>query len=239
MAIFTMSDLHLSFESNKPTEGFASAWDNYIRRIYENWHSTVTYGDTVIVGGDISWSMNLKDCVRDFEFINSLPGKKLLLKGNHDYWWESMTKLNDFVDRNRFDTIEFIHNASAVCEDSLISGSRLWSLPGDAGFGEDDRKIYQRELARLVLSFEDGRQKCEKLDFNPQKRICVLHYPPFTKSGDLDEEVLAVLKKYSVTHCVYGHLHSKSTHNAPEGLFDGIDFRLVSSDYLKFTPVKI
>ncbi len=239
MAIFTMSDLHLSFESNKPMEVFGSAWDNYIRRIYENWHSTVSDNDTVIIGGDISWSMNLIDCKRDFEFLNNLPGKKLLFKGNHDYWWESMTKLNAFLDQNRFDTIEFMHNASAVCEDSIISGSRGWSLPADSGFGENDRKIYERELARLVLSFEDGKRKCSELDFNPKKRICVLHYPPFSKNGEIDQEILAILKKYEVTHCIYGHLHSKSTQNACEGKYENIMFNLVSSDHLKFTPIKL
>ena len=142
MAIFTMSDLHLSLDTDKSMEVFGSLWSNYIERIYENWNSVVSDCDTVLVGGDISWAMHLEDCKKDFEFVNSLPGKKIFFKGNHDYWWESMNKMNTFLAENGFDTIAIANNNAFICEECLVTGSRLWSLPADSGFGADDEKIY-------------------------------------------------------------------------------------------------
>ena len=239
MAIFTISDLHLSLDTDKSMEVFGYAWNNYIQRIYDNWTSMIGNEDTVIVGGDISWAMHLKDCKRDFSFLNSLPGKKLLFKGNHDYWWESMTKMNAFAKENGFDTFSFMQNNCVICEDALICGTRGWSLPADGGFGDDDRKIYQRELLRLELSFEEGNRICKQTDFEPSKRICVFHYPPFSREGDIDAEIIQLLKKYSVTHCIYGHLHSAGTSFAVEGVVEGIQFYLASGDYIAFSPIKL
>jgi len=239
MAIFTMSDLHLSLDTDKSMEVFGHSWNNYINRIYDNWHATVGSDDTVLIGGDISWAMHLKECKKDFEFINSLPGKKYLFKGNHDYWWESMTKLNAFLTENEFCTMQFVNNNAFICEDALVTGSRGWILPGESGFGPDDEKIYKRELIRLELSLQYGEELCEKSDFLPKRRICILHYPPFTKERTLDEGILDILKKYGVTHCFYGHLHSASAKNAFDGVCDGIEFRLVSADRLEFNPIKI
>lgn len=239
MAIFTMSDLHLSLDTDKSMEVFGYAWNNYIERIYENWTSLVLPSDTVLVGGDISWAMHLKDTRKDFEFLNSLPGTKLLFKGNHDYWWESMTKMNSFLRENGFHTLKFVQNNALICEDFLVGGTRGWNLPGDGGFGPDDQKIYQREVLRLELSLKEGRDLCQREDFTPKGSICVLHYPPFAKDGTPDKELTSLMKEYGVTHCFYGHLHSLSTQSAVEGVYDTIDYRLVSGDYLGFTPVRI
>jgi len=239
MAIFTMSDLHLSLDTDKSMEVFGYGWNNYINRIEYNWNEVVSKEDTVIVGGDISWAMHLKDTKKDFEFLNSLPGHKLLFKGNHDYWWESMTKMNAFSAENGFDTLTFVHNKSLICESSLISGTRGWSLPADGSFGEDDRRIYQRELLRLELSLKEGDDLLRAENVNPEKKICVFHYPPFSREGEPDESIVSLLNAYGVTHCIYGHLHSKGTSFAVEGDIDGINYRLVSGDYLGFMPVKI
>lgn len=237
MAIFTISDLHLSLGTDKPMEVFGSAWDNYIQRIYDNWFGLVSSSDTVLVGGDISWAMHLNDCEKDFAFINSLPGRKLLFKGNHDYWWESMTKMNAFAEKNGFDTIEFMQNNAVICENCVVTGTRGWSLPGDGGFGEDDSKIYQRELLRLELSLKDGERLCQWEGIIPDKKICILHYPPFTKEHNPDDGITELLEKYGVTHCFYGHLHSRSALNAFEGEVNGIHYKLVSADHLKFAPI--
>lgn len=239
MAIFTMSDLHLSLDTDKPMEVFGLAWDNYINRIYDNWHTAIGKDDTVLIGGDISWAMHLDDCFKDFEFLNSLPGNKLLFKGNHDYWWESATKMKAFAQRHNFSTISFMQNNAVIIEDCLITGSRGWVLPGDPGFGSDDDKIYKRELLRLELSLKSGRELCERDNITPLKSVCVLHYPPFTREHKPDKGVTDILTCYGATHCFYGHLHSAATHNAFEGECSGIDYRLVSADYLEFKPVKI
>lgn len=234
-----MSDLHLSLGTDKPMEVFGSAWDNYIQRIYDNWSSCVSASDTVLVGGDISWAMHLNDCTEDFAFIDSLPGRKLLFKGNHDYWWESMTKMNSFLTANGFQTIEFMQNNAVICEDCVITGTRGWSLPGDGGFGEDDEKIYNRELLRLELSLQDGERLLTQTGIMPDKKICVLHYPPFTREHIPDEGVVSLMEKYGITHCFYGHLHSHSAYNSFEGAVNGIQYRLTSADYLKFTPFEV
>lgn len=239
MAIFTMSDLHLSLGSDKPMEVFGAAWDNYTQRIYENWSSVVGAEDTVLIGGDISWAMHLKDCKADFEFLNSLPGNKLLYKGNHDYWWESMTKMNAFLSDNGYTTLRFMQNNAIVCEDSLVCGTRGWCLPGDGNNSEDDIRIYEREVLRLELSLTDGERLCRESGFRPDKKICILHYPPFTKESEPDAKITDLLQRYEITHCFYGHLHSRSTLTAFEGEHGGIKYRLVSADHLKFCPIKI
>ncbi len=239
MAIFTMSDLHLSLDTDKSMEVFGAGWMSYIKRIYENWHAAVKDTDTVLIGGDVSWAMHLADCKKDFEFINALPGSKLIFKGNHDFWWESISKMNSFLENSGFSTITFVNNNAFICEDSLIAGTRLWSLPGDSGFRDDDEKIYLRELIRLELSLKHGEDLCRENGFTPEKKICILHYPPFTRDHVLDNSVSQLLETYGITHCFYGHLHSHSAKNAFEGVHGGIIYRLVSADHLEFMPVKI
>jgi len=238
MAIFTMSDLHLSLDSDKPMDVFGYAWDNYINRIYDNWNSVVGSDDTVLVGGDISWAMHLEECYKDFDFLNNLPGKKLLFKGNHDYWWESVTKMNAFVEKHNFSTISFMHNNAVIVDDTLITGTRGWILPDDSGFGSDDEKIYKRELARLELSLKYGRDICLKENSLVNQSICILHYPPFTKDHKPDKCITDMLSLYNITHCFYGHLHSMAAQSAFEGEYGGITYRLVSADHLQFSPIK-
>jgi len=239
MAIFTMSDLHLSLGTDKPMEVFGRTWDNYVNRIYNNWSSVVSDSDTVLIGGDVSWAMSLAECKEDFDFINSLPGHKLIFKGNHDYWWESITKMNNFLEQNGFLTISFMHNNAVICEDSVIMGTRGWSLPGDSGFGEEDAKIYRRELLRLELSLKTGSKLCAEENFVPKRRICVFHYPPFTKDHIADEGITSLLWRYGVTDCFYGHLHASGAYNAFEGNAENINYTLTSADHLGFMPIRI
>lgn len=239
MAIFTISDLHLSLSCDKPMEIFGSAWNNYIERTKSEWNNCVASDDTVFIGGDVSWAMHLEDCGRDFEFINSLNGSKVISKGNHDYWWESLTKMNKFLEDNGFSTISFMQNNSFLYNDCLICGSRGWILPGDSGFSQNDRKIYERELQRLELSFADGRKKCVRQGIEPVRRICILHYPPFTREHVPDEGFVKMMRKYRVTDCFYGHLHASAAKNAFEGETGGISYKLVSADYLHFKPYMI
>lgn len=233
MSIYTISDLHLAFGVDKPMDIFGYGWENYMERAETNWINTVNDQDTVIIGGDISWGTYLDDIKPDFDFIESLPGKKILLKGNHDYWWESLTKLKRFTDEMGYKTIEFLHNTSILAQDTAICGTRGWIDPSTDNFKKDDEKIYLRELGRMELSLKEG------IKYNPKKIIAVLHYPPVTKDKTINQDYLELFKKYSVSTCIYGHLHSNSHKNAFEGQVDNIEFKLVSADYVHFTPQKL
>lgn len=233
MSIYTLSDLHLAFGVDKPMDIFGYGWENYMERIETNWKNTVSPTDTVIIGGDISWGTYLEDIKPDFDFLESLPGRKILLKGNHDYWWESLTKLRRFSDEMGYKTIEFLHNTSVIAENTAICGTRGWIDKSADNFKTDDEKIYSRELGRMELSLCDG------IKHNPERIIAVLHYPPITKDKTINEDYMDLFIKYNVSTCIYGHLHSASFRNAVEGVINGVEFRLVSADYLRFLPQKL
>ncbi len=234
-----MSDLHLSLGTDKPMDVFGSAWHNYTERIIAEWNSLVGENDTVLVGGDISWAMNISECTEDFKYINDLKGTKILLKGNHDYWWDGISKMNNFLADNEFNTIKFLQNNAFLVEDVLVCGSRGWLLPGDGAFSADERKIYERELQRLELSLDFGDKLLKSEGASVRKKICLLHYPPFTKDHVADEGIMSVMEKHGVTDCVYGHLHAAATKNAVEGVHGFAVFKLASADYLKFCPYRL
>lgn len=220
MAIYALADLHLAIsEKNKSMDVFGKEWENYMERIKENWNSIVKPEDTVIVSGDISWAMYLEDAIEDFKFINNLPGTKIISKGNHDFWWESLTKLNNFLKENKFDTIKILHNNCIECDDYVICGTRGWI--------EEEKKIFDRELIRLELSLKESEK------FENKKKIVSIHYPPF------NEKIIELMKKYNVEKCVYGHLHGVAKENIKNGIFEGIEINCVSADYLDFMPIKI
>ncbi len=237
MALFALSDLHLSLGIDKPMDVFGPSWHNYMDRILVNWQDTVAQDDLVIIGGDLSWATYLDEAKKDFEFLHSLPGKKLLIKGNHDYWWESVTKLKAFVAAGGFDSIEFLHNSAYVYEDFVIAGTRGWILPSSDGFGAEDEKIYNRELIRLGISLDEAsRLTSLSSDY---KKIAVLHYPPVLPGGKADDGIMDVLLGHNVSRCIYGHLHGGGLNTAFSGKTQGIEFTLTSADYLGFTPIKI
>ena len=234
MSIFVIADLHLSFKNPKPMNIFGDNWENHEQKIKEDWTKKVTDKDLVVLPGDFSWAMNIEDTYLDFKYLNELPGKKLLLKGNHDYWWTTLKKMRAYLEENDFNTIDFIYNNSYCYENYIITGTRGWSLNDLEGNG----KILNRELGRLELSLQEGITK-----FGTDKEILVfMHYPPITNSAilnNLELKFVNVMKKYNVKRCMYGHLHSRSHKDAIEGVVDGIQFDLVSGDYLDFKLMKI
>ncbi len=230
MAIWTISDLHLALGMEKPMEIFGENWKNHDEKIKENWLKKVKEDDLVLLPGDFSWAMYIKDAKKDFEFINNLPGTKLLLKGNHDYWWESVTKMRKFIEQNNFNNIDFLHNNSYIWENKIIVGTRGWSEQE-----ENAEKIIRRENIRLELSLKDGITK-----FGENKEIIVcMHYPPFNSFEQLDLNFIKTMEKYNVKTCIYGHMHGDSTKEAITGQIKGINYILASSDYTNFDLIKI
>ncbi len=226
MAIFTISDLHLSLSSDKSMEIF-KGWENYVERIATNWRRVVTSDDIVVIPGDISWEMKLDSAVADFDFINRLPGKKYIIKGNHDLWWTSLKKMREFLSANNFDTIDFINNSAVLSEEFALCGTRGWLIE-ESG---TDSKLINREALRLKASLEAAKDS----DLKP---IVFLHYPPITESNQCTE-IIDVLKQYNVEKVYYGHLHGSSTICAVNDTVDGIKYRLVSADRVDFTPVLV
>lgn len=230
MALYAIADLHLPLGIDKPMDIFGKAWENYVERLSDNWQSKIKDGDTVVLAGDFSWATYLEQSVRDFEYLNKLNGRKILLKGNHDYWWTTMNKLKEFTAENGFDSISFLQNNSFMYEDIAICGTRGWIHPAWDNFGADDRKIFDREVQRLELSLKSAADCREIYVFT--------HYPPMSSSRE-DNEFTEMMKKYTVKKCIYGHLHAASHRNAVEGLVDGIEYMLVSGDYVGFDPIKL
>ena len=232
MAIYAISDLHLSFGDNKPMDVFGVNWENHAEKIKENWIKKVTDNDLVLLPGDFSWAMYLKDTYEDFKFLSELPGRKILLKGNHDYWWTSIKKMREYLDGNSFKNIDFLHNNSYEYKGDIIAGTRGWQDENN----KEDKKITKRENIRLELSIKDG---IEKYGDNKEIIIC-MHYPPFNDYEELEFSYIDTMKKYNVTKCIYGHLHGEeSQKKAREGIIQDIDFKLVSCDYTKFDLIKI
>lgn len=234
MAIFVIADLHLSFSQDKPMDIFGENWVGHEKKIEKDWLKKVKEDDLVILPGDLSWETYLESTKLDFEFLNKLPGKKLLLKGNHDYWWSTITSMRKFLNENNFESIDFLYNNSYEYENKIICGTRGWSIT-DA---EMDKKLINRELIRLELSLKDGINNFG----NEKEKIVFMHYPPITKAKlitNQEAEFVELMKKYNVKRCYYGHLHGTSIHDAVEGEIEGIQFKLVSADGLDFKLLKI
>ena len=233
MAIYTIGDLHLSFGVNKPMDIFGVNWENHHIKIADDWKEKVKEDDLVILPGDFSWAMDLNNTYDDFEYLNSLPGKKLLLKGNHDYWWGTLKKNREFIQNNKFWNIDFIQNNSYLFDNKIIVGTRGWIYDSKA----ENIKILKREKIRLQMSIDDGINK-----FGDDKEIIVfMHYPPFGKE-DISKEydIKELLEKYpNIKRCYYGHLHGESCLEGFQGKINDIEYKLVSSDYLGFSLLKI
>ena len=226
MNLFTISDLHLPLGADKPMDIFGG-WDNYVERIEKNWKKLVSDDDTVVIGGDISWSISLEQAKPDFEFINGLAGQKIILKGNHDYWWGTANKINEFFADNHFDSIKILHNNCYSDGNIAICGTRGWIYDGT---GERDRKVILREAGRLETSIK----KSIEIGATP---IVFLHYPPVYAEFVCDE-IIDVLKKYDIKQVYYGHIHGKGIYNTVKE-YDGIKLTLVACDGVDFTPVYI
>lgn len=227
MALYAISDLHLGFNSEKPMDIFGDKWLNHDVKVKENWLNTIKEEDTVLIAGDISWSMKMEEGKADLDFISNLPGRKILVRGNHDYWWTSIKKLN-----NMYENMNFIQNNYFIYNDYAICGSRGWITPISNKFTTHDKKIYDRELIRLRLSIDTAKKD------GFEKIIVMLHYPPV---NNVEEEngFSEILKEYNVEKVIYGHIHGIGLNYAFEGEKDGIDYILTSCDHIDFMPVKI
>ena len=223
MALYTIGDTHLSLSANKPMDVFGGGWEGYVEKLKEGF-ALVQPEDTVVLCGDLSWGMSLEEAREDFAFLDALPGRKILLKGNHDYWWNTAAKMNRFFAENGFTTLHILHNNCYEYGEYALCGTRGW-------FYEEtgDQKVFKRELIRLETSLKAAGER---------KKLCFLHYPPCYQ-GYTCQEILDLLERYGVERCYYGHLHGGSHRLAVEGLRENVSYHLVAADYLGFRPQKI
>ena len=226
MAVFTIADLHLSFGTDKPMNVF-NGWQNYEERLEENWRNLVKPEDAVVLVGDSSWGMNLPDTLEDFRFLDSLPGEKLIVKGNHDYWWTTVKKMTGFLDENGITTLKFLHNNSYVRSGINLCGTRGWLYNQPT---ELDKKVFNRELMRLEASLASAEEGKE--------RVAFLHYPPVF-SGTACTEISALLEKYGVKRCYFGHIHVRDSEFRDGFSYGGVEYRLISSICADFCPVRV
>ena len=224
MSLYAISDLHLSLSSDKPMDVFRG-WENYVERLKANWTRLIKDTDTVVIPGDISWALKLEETKEDFAFLNSLPGKKIILKGNHDLWWSTSKKLTQFLEENNFSTISFVFNNAVVVEDKAVCGTRGWFYD----LAPDD-KVVKREAGRLEASITAA----EKSGKTP---VVFLHYPP-VYSEWVCEEIFSVIKKHDIKTVWHGHIHGSGFNNAKKE-YDGVNLRLLSADCVDFCPVPI
>lgn len=227
MSLYAIGDLHLSFGSNKPMDVFGGRWAGYVDKLRAGL-SVIGPEDTTVLLGDLSWAMELDRAVEDFAFISAIPGRKIILKGNHDYWWTTAAKFYRFCAEHGFSQIEVLHNNCWLYEDLALCGTRGWFYEEERQ-GTHDEKVFLRELGRLEASLKAAGDR---------EKLCFLHYPP-KYQGYACTPILELLQKYGVSACYYGHLHAESLRMAFLGRSHDVDFRLVSADYVNFAPVKI
>ena len=226
MALYVLGDTHLSLSSAKPMDVFGGNWVGYVDKLLAGF-AQVKPEDTVVLCGDLSWGMSLEEAEADFAFLNRLPGQKLLLKGNHDYWWTTAAKMTRFFEEKRFDTFRILHNNAWSYEGTALCGTRGWFFEEEQD-GHNE-KVFNRELIRLEASLKAGGEG---------EKFCFLHYPPLYQ-GYRCPEIIRLMERYGVTRCFYGHLHGHSHRLAIEGEQNGIEYHLISADYLDFVPRKI
>ena len=232
MSLYTIGDLHLCFSDPSKTMSIFNGWQDYQERIEENWRKMVKPDDTVVLAGDISWGMSLQQALPDFRFIDGLPGRKIVLKGNHDYWWTTMRKMEDFLANEGFTTISILHNNHYVYENYGICGTRGWVNGTDNSKDVQDEKVLRREVQRLETSI----QSALKAELEP---LVFMHYPPIF-ANNYNYDILEVLYRYKIKKCYYGHIHGRSAHAlCVTNTYDDIDFHLIAGDYVQFMPVKV
>lgn len=227
MAVYAIGDLHLSLSGEKPMDIFGRKWENHVEKLAEGF-SGIKEEDTVVLCGDMSWGMTLKEALEDFRFVDSLPGRKILVKGNHDYWWTTLSKMRSFLSANHFSSIEIMNNSSFLADGISVCGTRGWFFEEETG-SEHDRKILLREVGRLQASLASAE--------SPKKTV-FLHYPPIYGNYRC-EEILNVIRESGVRHCYYGHIHGKGITAAFNGWENGTEYRLISADSLDFRPVEV
>ena len=227
MSVYAIGDTHLSFSVDKPMDIF-KGWDDYAQRLENNWQRLITNEDTVIINGDISWAMGLEQAEKDLQFLNNLNGTKIISKGNHDYWWNTITKMENFCKEKGFDTINFLHNNAYKVGEIAIAGTRGWFFDAEK---DNVDKVMARECARLQRSIDEARKLGGEI-------VVFLHYPPVS-TVKVCEPIMNVLKENDIKRCYYGHLHGGAINGAVNEIYEGIKFQLVSADYLQFCPLFI
>lgn len=226
MALYVLGDPHLSFRAHKPMDVFGGAWDGYVDKLRAGL-SILREEDTIVLAGDISWGMSLEEAEEDFAFLNSFPGRKLILKGNHDYWWTTANKTYQFWAEHGFTTLNLLHNNCYEYGEYALCGTRGWFWEEDQN--GHNQKVFNRELLRLEASLKAAGER---------PRLAFLHYPPLYQ-GYRCQEILDLLECYQVKACYYGHLHGGSHRLALEGIHGTVEYHLVAGDYLGFRPLKI
>jgi predicted phosphohydrolase len=244
MSVFVIADTHLSLSVNKSMELFKGRWNDYINKLGKNWNNLVTQSDSAVIAGDISWGSNFNECEKDFDFVNNtLNGVKYIIKGNHDYWWNTMAKMTKWLEEKSFDRIKIVHNNAYLCENIIICGTRGWFVGGDEdgdenGVSEEEKfnqKILNREVGRLDLSIQAAKKI--KSDNPKSEIIAFLHYPPVY--GDyICGEIIDLLEKEEIKRCYFGHIHNVNDYKIKK-TYRNINFEVVSADYLGFMPLKI
>lgn len=228
MSVYTISDLHLSLDSDKSMEVFPG-WKDYVNKIKNNWNEKISNEDTVVVIGDISWAMSLDEAKKDLEFVNALPGRKIFIKGNHDFWWNTKAKVNNFLKENNLYKIDILYNSAYRAENIAVCGTRGWMYNSEEC---EDQKILVREEGRLLRSLDCARE----IGLPP---TVFLHYPPVYGFWE-SEKIINILIERKIKKCYYGHIHgNEAKRGIVEGMYKGIEFHLVSCDYVNFCPVLV
>lgn len=228
MALYAIGDLHLSLGSNKPMDVFGGRWEGYVDKLRAGF-SVVRPVDTTVLLGDLSWALSLEEATQDFAFINAIPGRKIILKGNHDYWWSTATKFYRFCEANGFSQMFILNNNCYEYGDVALCGTRGWFFEEDAAVGSHNDKVFRRELIRLETSLKAAGER---------EKFCFLHYPPRYRGYECPE-ILALLAQYGVSLCCYGHLHGDSHKLAIQGSYAGTEFRLCAADFVHFQPIRL
>ena len=227
MALYAIGDLHLSLNGEKPMDRFGEVWKDHPRKLMEGFNE-VGEEDLTVLCGDLSWALGLEGAREDFAFVSALPGRKLILKGNHDYWWSTASKAYRFFEQNGFAGMDILHNNAFVWGDYALCGTRGWFYEEESGT-EHDRKMMLREVGRLEASLKAGGER---------EKIVFLHYPPVFQSYRC-EEILRLLQDYRVKRCYYGHIHGRGCPQAFQGWIGCTKFTLVSADWLRFRPFQV
>lgn len=227
MALYAIGDLHLCLGAPKPMDIFGGAWVGYMEKLRQGMQ-VLTGEDTLVLMGDLSWALDLESAKADFAWIAALPGRKIILKGNHDYWWSTAAKFTRFCQENGFENLFLLNNNCYFYENTAICGTRGWFYEEERS-GQHDEKVFRRELGRLEASLKAAGE---------QEKLVFLHYPPRYKGYECPE-ILALLERYGVRRCFYGHLHGGSRSLAREGLWNNVEYRLLSADQLDFRPMQI
>jgi len=228
LALYAIGDLHLSLGTDKPMDIFGGGWNNYIDKIKAGF-SILTPDDVCILCGDTSWGITFEESLEDFRYINEFPGKKIIIKGNHDYWWTTVTKMNAFFSENGINNIEILNNNCFFYEDAAICGTRGWMTEGEVDT-EHNIKIMAREAARLRASLQAAG--------DVEKKLCFIHYPP-RYNNIICEDIVMAMRDYDVRNCWYGHVHGAGHRLAVRGVVDGINYEMISADFVGFSPQRI